>query len=181
MTERFWRAVISDQPAKLERYVLDDQRDAVSIETLLNLKDFAIGRAVIDAETAAINVKIMIDGDPPLTLDTVTSLRVEHGQWRVDYETTIATVSQQSQIAKVIEGVAEIGSKLEEGLGESMQELAKLLPSIQSELEKLKQKFIEGLPELENQLKEFREKIEKEIPLAPPERPEEPPQETIEI
>lgn len=177
VADRFWRAVITGHPAKIRRYVLTHQRAQLEGDAeILAVGDYELGRVVIDGPRADIETTVTLAGDTPVPVTVSTRLAQEDGTWRVDYEATVAGISAQSELARVIGQIGELGNTLRDGLEQSVEEMSKALPAIERELSQLEARIRQRMPELRAKIEQFARQLERSLeqpPAAP--APEAPP------
>ncbi|MCB1745791.1 MAG: hypothetical protein H6977_05525 [Gammaproteobacteria bacterium] len=169
VADRFWRAVVAGQPAKTRRYVLTRDRDQIEQgEELLPISRYALGRIVIDGDNASVATEITLDGDQPVTLDIDTVMAREQGQWRIDYEATVAEISARGELAQIIQQIGAIGDTLKQGVEQSVDEMKRALPTIESELRRLEGEIKQRVPELREKLDAFSRSLEEALKQRPP-------------
>ena len=182
VADRFWRAVITQHPAKIRRYVREeDQATLKDDPEILPVSEFELGRVVIDGESATIETRITLDADKPVALKIDTELVREGERWRVDYTATIDDISTQSQLAQVIGQIENIGGAIADGIDKSVDEMKKMLPEIERQLSRIEAEIKQRMPELRERLEEFSKSIEESLKLPPEEQGPPAPPETIEI
>lgn len=182
VADRFWRAIITQHPAKIRRYVREeDQATLKDDPEILPVSEFELGRVVIDGESATIETRITLDADKPVALKIDTELVREGERWRVDYTATIDDISTQSQLAQVIGQIENIGGAIADGIDKSVDEMKKMLPEIERQLSRIEAEIKQRMPELRERLEEFSKSIEESLKLPPEEQGPPAPPETIEI
>lgn len=182
VADRFWRAVITQHPAKIRRYVREqDQATLKDDPKIMPISEFELGRVVIDGESATIETSITLDADKPVALKIDTELVREGEQWRVDYSATIDDISTQSQLAQVIGQIESIGGALADGIDKSVDEMKKMLPEIERQLSRIEGEIKQRMPELRERIEEFSKRIEESLKLPPEEPAPTAPPTTIEI
>ena len=182
VADRFWRAVITQHPAKIRRYVREENQATLKDDPeILPVSEFELGRVVIDGESATIETRITLDADKPVALKIDTELVREGERWRVDYTATIDDISTQSQLAQVIGQIENIGGAIADGIDKSVDEMKKMLPEIERQLSRIEAEIKQRMPELRERLEEFSKSIEESLKLPPEEQGPPAPPETIEI
>ncbi|MEQ8231168.1 MAG: hypothetical protein RLW61_02360 [Gammaproteobacteria bacterium] len=184
VSEQFWRAVLSGDPAALEPYVLARDRALLDGgDTLLPVAGFTLGRVVIDADDASVQTGLTLAGDTPVTLEIDTVLRREDDAWRVDYRETVDAVRRRGELAQVIGRIGALGEALERGVEQSMDEMRRVLPAIENELSRIERELQQQVPALRERFESFARELEKSLERAPPESapPPPPPEGTIAL
>ena len=171
VTDRFWRAVVSEHPAKLERYVLARDRALLNGEqALLPVASYALGRVLIDGEQASVATTITLAGDTPVTLELDTALVREQEAWRVDYRRTAEALSARSDLARVIGQIGALGDTLRQGVEQSVDDMRKALPVIERELSRIEDKLRQQVPALRERFEDFARELEEALKTPPSER-----------
>ncbi|MEQ8661378.1 MAG: hypothetical protein RLW62_11210, partial [Gammaproteobacteria bacterium] len=161
VSERFWRAVVAGEPAKLERYVLArDRAQLADSATLLPVAGYTLGRVVIEAERATVQTTLTLAGDTPVTLDIDTALQREGDAWHVDYQATVDAVSRQGDLARVIGQIGALGEVIERGVEHSMAEMRRVVPAIERELSRLERELEQQVPALRERFESFARELE---------------------
>jgi hypothetical protein len=185
VTDRFWRAVVSEHPAKLERYVLPRDHALLNEDTtLLPVASYALGRVLIDGDQATVATTITLAGDTPVTLELDTALVREQETWLVDYRRTADALSAQSDLAQVIGQIGALGQTLRQGVEQSVDEMRKALPMIERELSRIEDKLRQEVPALRERFERFARELEEALETPPPQRepvPEPPAEGTIAL
>ncbi len=182
VADRFWRSVMTQHPAKIRRYVREQDRAALKDDPeIMPISEFELGRTVIDGESATIETRITLDADKPVPLNIDTVLVREGERWRIDYAATIDDISTQSQLAQVIDQIEAFGGALKDGIDKSVEEMKKVLPQIERQLSRIEEEIKQGVPELRERLEEFSKSIEESLKAPPEEQGIPAPPETIEI
>ena len=182
VADRFWRAVITQHPAKIRRYVREqDQATLKDDPEIMPISQFELGRVLNDGESATIETRITLDADKPVSLKIDTELVREGERWRVDYTATIDDISTQSQLAQIIGQIENIGGALADGIDKSVAEMKKILPEIERQLSRIEAEIKQRVPELRERIEEFSKRIEESLKLPPEEQEPAAPPATIEI
>lgn len=172
VAERFWRAVVAGQPAKMRRYVRQADRQQLDQNAeILPVATYSFGRVLIDGDNASIETRIVLDSDTPVPLNIETRLVREDELWRVDYETTVNEISAQSDLANVIGKIGAIGESLKRGIEQSVDEMNQALPAIEQELSRLESEIKQAMPELRDKLEAFSRKLEEALKMPPRQTP----------
>lgn len=171
VADRFWRAVVAEHPAKLERYVLARDRALLNGEpALLPVANFTLGRVLIDGEQASVATTITLAGDTPVTLELDTALVREQETWRVDYRRTAEALSARSDLARVIGQIGALGETLRQGVEQSVDDMRKALPVIERELSRIEDELRQQVPALRERFESFARELEEALKTPPPER-----------
>ena len=169
VADRFWRAVVAQQPATIARYVVARDRALLDQDSsILPISAYELGRIVIDDARASVSTQVTLDGDTPVTLGIETRLIEEEAGWRVDYQETVAALSAQGDLARVIEKIGAIGETVRRGVEQSADEMKRALPTIERELSRLEAEISQRVPELRSRLEAFAKSIEDALRRAPP-------------
>ena len=173
VADRFWRAVMTQHPAKIRRYVrAQDQETLKDDPEIMPVESFELTRVVIDGDAASIETRITLGADNPVELRIKTLLVRENERWRVDYSGTVQNISLQSNLAQVIEQIEAFGGALKDGIDKSVEEMKKVLPDIERELLRIEEEIKQRVPELRERLEEFTRQLEDAL-KAPPDAPPE--------
>lgn len=186
VADRFWRAMVAGHGDKARRWVRSADRAALQDGTgILPVTRYELGRIEIDAERARVETRLELGGDAPLNLPVATLLVKEEGDWRVDYAATVAPLAVDSELARVMGELEQLGATLGRGVERSMDELARALPRIETEIERFEQEMEQRLPALREKVDEFSRQFEEALREktrpAPPPAPPPPSQDAIEI
>ncbi len=185
VADRFWRAVVTRHPGKIQRYVVQADRKLLDGEAeLLPIAHYKLGRVVIDGEAASIETRVTLDGDTPVPLQIETRLVRENDRWRVNYQATVDEISANSKLAQVIGQISALGETLKDGLEQSVDDMNRALPAIEAEISRIESQIKQHMPELRRKLELFSEQI-KDALKAPPRDPQPPaavdPEDTIAL
>lgn len=183
----FWHAIASGKPSQVKKHV--SAKDHITMESLQNvmpISDVSFGKIIIDGTVASVDTMVTLEGDRPMDLPVATHLVKENERWTVDYERTINTIIAAGKVAAVINQFKDIGTALKEGIGRSVVELEKTLPSIEKELSNMEQQIQQAVPELKSRFENFSRQLEQALaaplentdpdsgaPESPPAKPEE--------
>jgi hypothetical protein len=171
IAERFWRAVIAQDPSQVRRYVRPADEDLLKDGLgLMAVTDFTLGRVVIDGDLATIDTHVTVRGERALELDLVTRLARENGQWRVDFAATAHAVSRHSELARLIDRIAQLGTQMRQGIDRSRSEIERVLPQLNAELSRLEQRIRQRVPALRQRLEEFAKQFKRRAPALTDER-----------
>ena len=179
VSERFWSAVRDRDVAAARQYVSSrDQLPEDLAEDVLPINEFTLGRIVIDGDRAWVDTRVVIAGEKPFTMPLKTVLLQVNGQWKVDYESTVAPVSRDSELARVVGSLANLSKQFTDELDRSLDEIQRALPEIQREIGKIEGELREKLPELRQRVDEFLRQLEEALGDKSGKRP---PEGTTEI
>ncbi|MEX2481821.1 MAG: hypothetical protein WD928_13265 [Gammaproteobacteria bacterium] len=187
VTDRFWRAVVAQQPMKIARYVTARDRARLDRDSeILPVENYELGRIVIDGSTANVTTRVTLAGDTPVTIAVDTRLVQEESAWLVDYQTTVENLSAQGELARVIAQIGAIGETVQRGIDQSAEDMKKALPAIERELARIEEAIRQRVPELRSRLEAFAKQLEEALKRpptddAPPESVEPPPEGTIAL
>jgi hypothetical protein len=175
VADRFWQAAVAGEAARMREHVRGvDQARLGDTAKLLPLRQFTLGRTVIDGDTATVDTRVVLGSASPVTLDIETRLVREGEQWRVDYAATTRSISERGELADVIRQIERLGERLKDGVDQSVDELKRALPALQSELSRIEADIRHKLPELRRRLEEFSRRLQESLRTTP-EPPETPP------
>lgn len=184
VADRFWRAVVTEHPSKMRRYVMASQRDQIDgTSEILPVASFSLGTAVIETDTARIETQLVLDGDTPVPVAVDTRLVLESGRWKVNYDATAQAISINGNLAEVIGQIAEIGDALKDGIDRSVDEMNRALPAIENKLKEFESRLRQEMPELRQRLEEFSRRLQESLEQAPADAPpvQQPPDKTIAL
>jgi hypothetical protein len=168
VADRFWRAVMTQHPAKIRRYVrAQDQQTLKDDPEIMPVESFELSRVVIDGDAATIETRITLGADKPVALKIDTLLVRENERWRVDYSGTIQNISLESNLAQVIEQIEAFGDTVKKGIDKSVTEMKKVLPDIERELSRIEREIKQRVPELRERLEEFSRQLEESLKASP--------------
>jgi hypothetical protein len=168
VADRFWRGVITNHPEKVRRYVR--AIDQSSVSGGFDIGDIAekqFGRMLVNGDKATVETRLTLAGDSPLNISIDTRLVRENGQWRVDYQRTMDELSQQAEVARIVDQIHQIGEKLKLAIDHSVGELTEVVPKLERELSRLESDMKEGLPKLRQRIEEFSKQMEEALKQAP--------------
>jgi hypothetical protein len=182
VADRFWRAVMTQHPAKIRRYVrAQDQETLKDDPEIMPVASFELRRVIIEDDEAIIETHITLAADKPVALKIDTVLVREKEQWRVDYSDTVENISLESNLAQVIGQIEAFGGTLKEGIDKSVAEMKKVLPDIEREISRIEEEIKQRVPELRERLEEFTRELENSL-KTPPDAPQDAaPPDTIAI
>lgn len=187
VADRFWRAVVAQQPMKIARHVTARDRARLDQSSeILPVAAYEFGRIVIDGTTAMVSTRVTLAGDTPVTLAIDTRLVQEESIWLVDYQTTMENLSAQGELARVIAQIGAIGETVQRGVDQSVEEMRKALPAVERELARIEEAIRQRVPELRSRLEAFANQLEEALKKPPPDSPprdpvEQPPEGTIAL
>jgi gas vesicle protein len=163
VSERFWSAVKDKNSKEVKKYIATGTLSDDVSENLLSLDDVYLGRTVIDVERAWVDTTVVISGDDSFELPLETILLKEDDQWKVDYNTTVATLSRSSTVARVMGSIADLSGQFADELDRSLEEIQKAIPEVQKEIERIEESVKYHLPELQQKMDEFLQQLEETL------------------
>lgn len=168
VADRFWRAVITAEPAKIRRYVRAADQAGLERDTdLLAVTAVEFGRAEIAVDSAAIETQVTLAGEQAVTIPIKTRLVRENDAWRVDYQATVGAIARGGELAGVIEQIERLGETLKQGIDRSVDELSGMVPKVEQELSRIEAEIEHRVPQLRQQVEEFSRRIEEALKSAP--------------
>lgn len=164
VSEKFWTAIQNQDAGAARLFIAEGTASADDITgNVLPINGFSLGRTVIDGENAWVDTDVEIAAEEPFNLSLKTVLLRKDDRWKVDYDSTVASISSDSSVARVIGKLSEFSGEFSRELDRSLEEMQRALPQIQKELEAIEEKMKEKLPELREQLKEFIRQLEEAL------------------
>jgi len=163
VSERFWAAVKDKNSKEIKKYIAAGTLSNDMAEKLLPLDEVYLGRTVIDAGQAWVDTTVVIAGDNSYELPLETILLKEGDQWKVDYNTTVATLSKGSTVARVMGSIADLSGQFADELDRSLEEIQKAIPEVQKEIERIEESVKYHLPELQKKMDEFLQQLEETL------------------
>jgi len=180
VSEHFWKGIELRDAMIIERFVSSDsQIDSSSIENILPVNNTSFGRTVIEGDMAWVDTTVTIASEKPFTLPLTTTLIMENGYWKVNYNETIASISSGGDIARIMGSIQNLSGKFTEELDRSIGEMQKAIPEIKREIEQVEEKIKSKIPELKRRMEEFTKQLEDILKLPP--QPSQDQKEAIEI
>ncbi len=172
VSDQFWSAVKSKDNRSIKKYIVagtgnpDD-----SLADLLDIKNYTLGRTVMDQNQAWVDTTVEISGTDSFDVPIKTVLLQENNQWKVDYAATVAPISGSSDIARVLGSLNDLGIQFADKLNHSLGEMQKALPEVQREIEKIEETMKQKLPELQQRMDELMQQLEEALGNQHPSRP----------
>lgn len=164
VSEVYWSAVREGDVDTIRRHLIaESMRGPLNIEDLLPISDVRFGRTVIDGDRAWVETTVMVTSDRPFTLPTKTVLFFERKQWRVEYRSTMETLSNQGGLASVIDAIEKLSDQFQDSFDETLDELERTLPEVKREVERLEDHIRTRIPELQKRLEEFERELEEAL------------------
>lgn len=180
----FWKGVEQRDVTVIRKFTSSDSHvDISATENTLPVKDATFGKTVIEADRARVDTTVTVISENPFALPLTTVLVMENGYWKVKYDKTVASISSGSDIARIVQGIQDLGDKFMGGLDQSMGEIQSKIPEIKQEIEKVEEELKSRIPELKKRMEEFTRQLEEALKLPPESSPEPAPEqkEAIEI
>lgn len=164
VTQKFWTAVESGKAKEVKKFVSAKDKTSIgTLEEILPISNVSYGKIVIDGTRASVETTITLESDQSMDLPITTHLVKEGNRWAVDYERTIYTITAAGKVAAVINQFKDFGIALKDGIGRSVTELEKTLPSIEKELEKMEDQIQQAVPELRSRFENFSKQLEQAL------------------
>lgn len=164
VSEHFWTAVQNRDNQAIRKYISSNTPKETDLITgTLPISSFTLGRTVIDKNKAWVDTTVELTGDDPFSLPIKTVLLQENKQWKVDYSTTVASISSSSDVARILGSLNDLGIQFSDKLNQSLGEIQKSLPEVQRELEKIEESMQQKLPELQQRMEEFMRQLEEAL------------------
>ncbi|MGH8120990.1 MAG: hypothetical protein ACRESK_10295, partial [Gammaproteobacteria bacterium] len=167
VSEGFWKGVKERDNAAVARYVT-----SASLETLkqqdpagkiLPIKQFTLGRTVIEGDHAWIDTTVEVAEDRPFHMSVQTILQQENRQWKVDYNATVASISRDSDLGRVLGDIGTLSKQFTDKLNQSLDEAQKALPQIEREIGNIEEDLRQKLPELRQRMEELMRQLEEAL------------------
>jgi phosphate uptake regulator len=164
VARNYWSAVISGDTNTLKSLTINP--DDVTEDQLigsLQLTDFKIKRTIIEEDNAVVEVELQLanTGSVPVPVNTVLVKRDQF--WLVDHRTTVATLSQKSDIGDAIAALHKFTRIFSKDLDQSLSELERQAPIIRNDIVNMIQKITERVPVLKKELEKLAEEIDKTV------------------
>ena len=163
VSERFWTAVKNKDTQEIKKYIADGTLTDGTSENLLPVDDVKLGRTVIDGDNAWVDTTVVIAGKESFELPVETKLFKQQDRWKVDYDATVESLSNDNAIARAISGIADLGGQLADNLDRSLEEMQKAIPEVKKEIERIEGDMKERLPELQRKMDEFIRQLEEAL------------------
>lgn len=167
----FWKAVKEQDEDRVRR--LATAASAASIadaEGVLPLGEVTLGRTVIDKDRAWVDTTVEVLADKPVRIPLRTELVMEQGEWRVDYDATVAMLRNGGEVAQVFSEIRRLTDRFSDEAETVIDEVQRALPEVRRELETLEERLRTRLPELQRQLEDLGRELERSIKRKPEER-----------
>jgi len=177
VSEGFWKGVKEKDAAAVSRYVTSESLESLEQQDparkILPIKQVTLGRTVIEGERAWIDTTVEVADDAPFHLSVRTVLQQENRQWKVDYNATVASITNDSAVGRVLGDLSVLSRQFTDKLNQSLDQAQKALPEIEREIGKIESELRQSLPELRQRMEELMRQLEKA--LGNGKRPETPP------
>jgi septal ring factor EnvC (AmiA/AmiB activator) len=115
---------------------------------------------VIDGEQAWVDTSVLVGGRDPFRMAIKTVLLQENKHWKVDYRATVASISSNSDVARLLGSLNDLGMQFADKLEQSISEMQRALPEAQKEIEKIEENMNQKLPELRRRMEELMQQLE---------------------
>ncbi len=172
VSQAFWKAVQAGNAGAVKALVTSASRASVKTDgKVLEIAQVALGRTIIDGDSAAVDTSLVIKSDRPLEVPLQTRLRREDGAWRVDYDATMASLQPGGSLAQALDTLGELGQVFSDKVQESMGELQQHMPELKRRIEQAQSEIQRTLPEVRRQLEEMLEQLRKGLEQARPAHP----------
>lgn len=176
VSKKFWQAVQQQDIEQIKKYSLEDSYSQMTDFGLLaGVEDFSLGKIIIDGDNADIETKVTINTDTKQNVLSIsTHLLKQEDNWLVDYESTIAPIMTNKDMAELMGGIEELTDEFTKEVEGSVEEFKnKAVPEIKSKLEQAEQELKEQLPEIKKKIDEFLKDLEKSIQETMPQSQQE--------
>ena len=185
VSDGFWQGIKEKDAAIVSRYVTAESQESLKRQdparNILPIKQVALGRTVIDGERAWIDTTVEIADERPFHLSVQTVLQQEDRQWKVDYNATVAFITNDGDVGRALGNISKLSKQFTDKLNRSLDQAQKALPEIEKEIGKIESDLRQKLPELRQRMDELMRRLEEDLgdktrPATPP-----PPPHTREI
>jgi len=177
VSDGFWKGVKEKDTATVSRYVTSESLESLKqqdpAKNILPIKQVTLGRTVIEGERAWIDTTVEVAGEEPLHMSVRTVLQQEDQQWKVDYNATVASISNDSDLGRALDDISKLSKQFTDKLNQSLDQAQKALPEIEREIGKIESELRQKLPELRQHMEELMRQLEEA--LGNKRRPESPP------
>ena len=177
VSDGFWKGVKDKDTAAVSRYVTTGSLESLKRQdparNILPIKQVTLGRTVIDGERAWIDTTVEVADDKPFHLSVQTVLQQENRQWKVDYNATVASITNDSDVGRVLGDISALSKHFTDKLNQSLDQAQKALPEIEREIGKIEGNLRQKLPELRQHMEELMRQLDEA--LGNKTRPESPP------
>ena len=173
VSRAFWKAVQAGNAGAVKVLVTKKSRASVKTDgKALQIGQVQLGRTVIEGNVATVDTSLVVKSDHPVRVPLQTHLLREEGDWRVDYDATMASLEPGGSLAQALGTLGELGRIFSDKVQESMGDLQQRMPEIKRRIEEARGEIQRQLPEVRRQLEEMLEQLRKGLEQA---RPVEPP------
>lgn len=177
VSDGFWQGIKNRDTAAVSRYVTSASRESFKQQdparSILPIKQVTLGRTVIEGERAWIDTTVEVAGDKPFHMSVRTVLQQEDRQWKVDYNATVASITNDSDLGRALDDISKLSKQFTDKLNQSLDQAQKALPEIEREIGKIESELRQKLPELRQHMEELMRQLEEA--LGNKSRPETPP------
>ena len=165
----FWHAQQTGDTDRLRRLVRDS--DVASVESglhVLPISAFALGDVRVSGDGAEIDTRLTLSGKDAMHLSIVTVLIRSGDSWRVDYPATVRDIASDSPLARLITQLQGFTTRFGAGVNQSLEELKRALPKLESELSDIEKDIRSQVPELRRRLDDLLRDLPETKPAPPP-------------
>lgn len=169
VASEFWTAQMARDTERLRRLVRDS--DVAGVEgglDVLPISAFELGDLRVTGSSAEIDTRLTLAGKDALHLSIVTVMTRSGDSWRVDYPATVRDIASDSPLAKLITQLQGLTSRLGAGVNQSLEELKRALPKLESELSDIEKDIRSQVPELRRRLDDLLRDLPETKPASPP-------------
>ena len=172
VSRAFWKAVQTDNAGAVKVLVTKTSRASVKTDgKALQIDQVELGRTVIDGDDATVDTSVVVASDHPVTVPLQTRLLREEGEWRVDYDATMASLRPGSSLAQALGTLGELGRAFSDKVQQSMDELQQRMPEIKRRIDEAQGEIQRQMPEVRRQLEQILEQLRKGLEQARPTEP----------
>jgi len=167
VSEGFWKGIKEKDNAAVSRYVTAASQVALKQQdparNILPIKQFTLGRTVIEGDHAWIDTTVEVADDRPFHMSVQTVLQQENRQWKVDYNATVASITRNSDLGRVLGDIGKLSKQFTDQLNQSLDQAQKALPEIEREIGKIEGDLKQKLPELRQRMEELMRQLEESL------------------
>jgi len=167
VSEGFWNGVKEQDAAAVSRYVTAASQESLKQQdparNILPIKQVTLGRTVIEGDHAWVDTTVEVAGDEPFHLSLRTVLQQENRQWKVDYNATVASITSDSAVGRVLGDLSVLSRQFTDQLNQSLEQAQKALPEIEREIGKIESELRQKLPELRQRMEELMRQLEEAL------------------
>lgn len=172
VSRAFWKAVQAGNAGAVKALVTKASRASVKTDgKALQIDQVELGRTVIEGDVATVDTSVVIASDHPVRVPLQTRLQREAGDWRVDYDATMASLRPGGSLAQALGTLGELGRAFSDRLQESLGDLRQRMPEIKHRIEEAQGEIQRQMPEVRRQLEQILEQLRKGLEQARPAEP----------